>query len=101
MRTWLFSVVTMQVAFSQAPQAGQPPAPSPVPAVTGPLQNAPPTMFEAGPFGKVAANGILSGMGLWQGNHVAGDEPTQAALSNGQVFIQRTEGWFQFYLQAG
>ena len=25
----------------------------------------------------------------------------QAALSNGQVFIQKTDGWFQFYLQAG
>jgi hypothetical protein len=38
---------------------------------------------------------------MWQGNHVPGDEPTQAALSNGQVFLQKTDGWFQFYLQAG
>ena len=30
-----------------------------------------------------------------------GDEPTQAALSNGQVFIQKTDGWWQFYVQAG
>src|SRR5262249_4401253 len=40
-------------------------------------------------------------MGLWQGNHVVGDNSTQAGLSNGQVFIQKTDGWFQFYLQAG
>ncbi len=38
---------------------------------------------------------------MWQGNHVPGDNPTQAALSNGQVWIQKTDGWFQFYLQAG
>ena len=38
---------------------------------------------------------------LWQGNHIPGDNPTQAALSNGQVFIQKTTGWWQFYVQAG
>ena len=40
-------------------------------------------------------------MGLWQSNHVPGDDTKQADLSNGQVFIQKTDGWFQFYLQAG
>ena len=87
-----------------------PPTPQPTPAapvalptpfVTGPLQQLPPAIFDAGPFGKLAVNGILSGLGLWQSNHVPGDESTQAALSNGQVFIQKTDGWFQFYLQAG
>lgn len=116
MKTLLFSIVLMQVAFAQNPpvtqtsdhptsadQTGLPPAPAPLPtpAITGPLQAAPPTTFDAGPFGKVAVNGILTGMGLWQGNHIPGDDPTQAALSNGQVFIQKTDGWFQFYLQAG
>jgi hypothetical protein len=61
----------------------------------------PPAIFDAGPFGKIAVNGILNGFGMWQGNHVPGDEPTQAALSNGQIFLQKTDGWFQFYLQAG
>ncbi|HLK34456.1 MAG TPA: outer membrane beta-barrel protein [Terriglobales bacterium] len=46
-------------------------------------------------------NGILDGLGMWTGNYVAGDSSTQAALSNGQVFIQKPDGWFQFYLQAG
>ena len=46
-------------------------------------------------------NGFLSGMGLVQNNHVPGDDTKQADLSNGQVFIQKTDGWFQFYLQAG
>ena len=86
-----------------AAPATSPPAPAalPTPSITGPLQELPPAIFDAGPFGKVAANGILSGMGLWQSNHIPGDDSTQAALSNGQVFLQRTDGWFQFYLQAG
>ena len=46
-------------------------------------------------------NGVLSGYGLLQNNHVPGDDTKQADLSNGQVFIQKTDGWFQFYLQAG
>lgn len=77
------------------------PAPLPTPAITGPLQELPPATFDAGPLGKLAVNGIVSGTGMWQGNHVPGDNSTQAALSNGQVFLQKTDGWFQFYLQAG
>jgi len=106
-------------AFGQAPapapaaQAGGTPAPAAAPAapagptalstpsVTGPLSNLPPAIFDAGPFGKIAVNGILSGMGVLQNNHVPGDDNKQADLSNGQVFIQKTDGWFQFYLQAG
>ena len=38
---------------------------------------------------------------MWTGNYVPGNNSTQAALSNGQIFIQKTDGWFQFYLQAG
>jgi len=77
------------------------PTPLPTPAITGPLAELPPLTFDAGPLGKLNVNGIISGTGLWQGNHVPGDEPTQAALSNGQIFLQKSDGWFQFYLQAG
>jgi hypothetical protein len=73
----------------------------PSPSITGPLAGLPPATFEAGPFGKIAVNGILDGIGMWTGHYVPGDNSTQAALSNGQVFIQKTDGWFQFYLQAG
>lgn len=71
------------------------------PSITGPLQAAPPITFEGGPFGKLNLNGVVSGMGVWQGNHVTGDNPTHAAISNGQVFIQKTTSWWQFYVQAG
>lgn len=83
------------------PAASPAPASLPTPSFTGPLQNLPPATFDAGPLGTLSVNGVLSGMGLWQSNHVPGDEPTQAALSNGQIFLQKTDGWLQFYVQAG
>jgi Putative beta-barrel porin-2, OmpL-like. bbp2 len=90
-------------AAGASPAAAAPAAPTalPTPSITGPLKGLPPATFDAGPFGKIAVNGVLAGLGMWQGNHVPGDSNTQAALSNGQVFIQKTDGWFQFYLQAG
>jgi len=107
----LASVCGAQDGASAQPAAEQakpaepapPPAPTalPTPAVTGPVQSLPPAVFDAGPFGKIDVNGFLSGMGLVQNNHIPGDKSSQAALSNGQVFIQKTDGWFQFYLQAG
>lgn len=75
--------------------------PLPTPSITRPLQAAPPIVFDGGPLGKLDLNGIVSGMGVWQRNHVADDNSTLAALSNGQVFIQKTTSWWQFYVQAG
>ena len=40
-------------------------------------------------------------MGLTQGDWLASDQATHWDLSNGQVFLQKTTGWWQFYLQAG
>jgi len=108
----LLCLMTLVAATGQAQTPDQqnaaapttpPPAPAalPTPSITGPLQAIPPAIFDAGPFGKLAVNGVLSGFGMVQGNHVAGDDSKQAALSNGQVFIQKTDGWFQFYVQAG
>jgi hypothetical protein len=90
-------------AATATPAPAAPPAPAalPTPSITGPLQGLPPAIFEAGPFGKIAVNGIVNGMGMWTGNYIPGDNPTQLTLSNGQVFIQKTDGWFQFYVQAG
>lgn len=82
-------------------QTSNAPTPLTTPAITGPLRAAPPIEFDAGPLGKLDLDGIVSGMGLWQSNHVTGDDAGQAALSNGQVWIQKTTGWWQFYVQAG
>jgi hypothetical protein len=83
--------------------AEQPAAPTALttPAVTGPLQWLPPAMFDAGPLGKIAANGIVTGSGLVQSNHVPGDDTGQAALSNGQIFIQKPDGKFQYFIEVG
>lgn len=78
-----------------------PPAALPTPSITGPLAGLPPAVFDAGPFGRLSVNGLVGGLGTWTGNYVPGDNSHQAALSNGQIFIQKADGWFQFYLQAG
>jgi putative OmpL-like beta-barrel porin-2 len=82
-------------------QTAATPTPLPNPSMTAPLQTGVPHMFDAGPFGKLAITGILSGMGLTQGNWTSSDQSTHWDLSNAQVFIQKTTGWWQFYLQGG
>jgi hypothetical protein len=85
---------------ADTPAQTQPPAsqPLPMPSMSGPLQTSPPHEFEGG---KLAVTGILSGM-LWtEGNHISGDASSHYDVSNAQVFIQKTTGWWQFYLQGG
>lgn len=69
--------------------------------MSGPLSTAIPHEFDAGPFGKLDVTGILSGWGSTQGNTDFGSEATIWDISNAQVFVQKTTGWWQFYLQAG
>lgn len=69
--------------------------------MVGPLTLANAATFDAGPFGHLDISGILSGFGSWQGHPSPTDEATRADISNGQVFIQKTSGLVQFYLQAG
>jgi hypothetical protein len=71
------------------------------PSITGPLQTPTPLTVNAGPLGKVDVDGIVSGVGLVQGNWIPGDQSSRWDLSNGQIFLQKTTGWWQFYLQAG
>jgi Putative beta-barrel porin-2, OmpL-like. bbp2 len=74
------------------------PAPLPMPSMSGPLQTAPPREVEGG---WLKVTGILSGIGWTEGNHISGDDPTHWDVSNAQVFVQKTTGWWQFYLQGG
>ncbi len=77
------------------------PAPLTTPAVTGPLAWLPPANFDAGPLGKLSVNGIVTGYGRWQDNPVPGDSAGNAALSNGQIFIQKADGKVQYFIEAG
>ena len=72
------------------------------PSMSGPLSaNPDPMSFDAGPLGKIYITGAVSGLGFWQDNHVPGDQAWRADLSNGEVFVQKTDGWLQFFAQAG
>jgi hypothetical protein len=61
----------------------------------------PPATFDAGPLGKLSVNGILTGFAQFEANSVTGDDAAQATLSNGQIFIQKADGNYQWYVQAG
>jgi len=76
-------------------------APLAMPAMIGPLSTASPATFDAGPFRKLQVTGILSGFGDVQDNHDPGDHPKFSDVSNAQVFLQKTSGLVQFYLQGG
>jgi putative OmpL-like beta-barrel porin-2 len=93
-------------AATPAPAAAAP-APLPSPSMAGPLATGIPHELPAGPFGKIEVTGVLSGMGWTEGDYVpfqlngSPESPTHWDLSNAQIFIQKTTGWFQFFLQAG
>jgi hypothetical protein len=56
---------------------------------------------EAGPLGKIYITGALTGLAFVQDHPMPGDHNSVLDLSNGQVFIQKTDGWLQFFVQAG
>jgi Putative beta-barrel porin-2, OmpL-like. bbp2 len=89
-------------AAAAAPAAA-PAAPAPLSTfvLTGPLTWLPPATFDAGPLGKLSVNGIISGFAQFQNNAVPGDNAAQATLTNGQIFIQKADGNFQYFIQAG
>ena len=106
----------LAIALAAGAQAPAPPAPAAAPApadqpaapaplstfvLTGPLVWLPPATFDAGPFGKLSVNGIVTGFSVFQNNSVPGDDNAQATLSNGQIFIQKADGKLQYYIQAG
>jgi len=105
-------MATAQTPAPSAPAPAATPAPADQPAasapaplstfvLTGPLQWLPPATFDAGPLGKLSVNGIVTGFSVFQNNSVPGDDNAQATLSNGQIFIQKADGKYQWYVQAG
>jgi Putative beta-barrel porin-2, OmpL-like. bbp2 len=96
---------------AQAPSDEQPPpageqaaAPTAMttPAMAGPLAANPnPTSFDLGPLGTTYFTGAVSGLGLWENNPFPTDQRAIASLSNGQVFVQKTDGLFQYFIQVG
>lgn len=88
-------------AAPAAAPAAAAPAPLSTPSMSGPLATGIPHELPAGPFGKIEVTGILSGIGLFQNNPLVHGDEGHVDVSNAQVFIQKTSGVFQFYLQGG
>jgi hypothetical protein len=76
------------------------------PAMAGPLSANPnPFSVDLGdPLGKVYIGGAVSGMAYYQTNPTKGapgDVSSYMDLTNAQVTLQKTDGWLQYYVQAG
>lgn len=88
-----------------APAAPAAPAAPPAPSTTGmagPLAaNANPSLIDAGPLGSVYVTGALTGLVQLQDNRSLTDRDIQADVSSAQVFINKTSGPIQFFLQGG
>jgi hypothetical protein len=93
--------VFAQSTTSDASEAAAPAAMT-TPSMAGPLTaNAKPTSFDLGDFGTWYVTGAVTGLGQWQNNRAPGDRQALSDLSNGQVFIQKTSGEFQFFVEVG
>ena len=89
---------------ADAPAAAAPmPLPLATPAMSSSLSsNGAPFSVDTGGFGKIYFGGQVSGLGVWQDNPVVGNnEKGKGDLSNAQIEIQKNDGVFQFYVQAG
>jgi hypothetical protein len=77
------------------------PMPLPTPSMSGPLATGIAHELPAGPFGKVEITGTLSGIGMFGNNPAFSGDEGHVDVSNAQVFVQKTTGVFQFFLQGG
>lgn len=69
----------------------------PMPGMSGPLTLNP----EPLKFGNIYLSGVVSGLVQFQNNVSRGDKPSQADISNGQIFIQKNNGLIQFFVEVG
>lgn len=76
--------------------------PAPTPAMSGSLSANPnPFRVDAGQLGKIYIDGAITGLVFWQSNSIPGDRDSRSDLSNGQFFVQKTDGLVQFFVQVG
>ncbi|TAK99793.1 MAG: porin [Rhodospirillaceae bacterium] len=109
--TSVFAIAGSAAGYADdaAPAAAAPTPPALGPAMSGPLAgNASPTSFDLSAmpllgelFGKTYVTGVVSGYGQFEDHAVPGDHKSIGDLSNAQVFIQKVDGVFQYFVQAG
>jgi len=97
-----------QEAAAPADAAAAPAAPVLAPSMAGLAANANPYSVDLSAmpvlgelFGKTYVTGAVSGLAEYTSHHGPGDHSTLGDLSNAQVFIQKVDGVFQYYIQAG
>lgn len=103
------TTTTTTTAPAAAPAAAAPAAPaaaptSPVstPSMEGPLSvNVKPASFDVPDFGKIYLSGAISGLGFVEDYPFPGDKREVADVDNAQIFVQKVDGVFQFFLQGG
>ena len=82
--------------------AAPPSSPLSTPGMTGPLTiNPEPLKLKSGWLGDVYVSGAISAFGQLQNNAANGDHKFQVDLPNAQVFVQKVDGWFQWFVQVG
>lgn len=85
-----------------ATPAAPPTSPVSTPSMEGPLAvNVKPESFDIPDFGKIYVSGAVTGIGLYEDTLFSGDRRDLADVSNAQVFVQKVDGAFQFFIQAG
>jgi hypothetical protein len=92
-----------QTAAAPAAPAAAPPAVTlNAPGMNGPLSfPTNPYSVDVGPLGKWYVDAAITGLGYVQSNSIPGDHNGTLDLSNGQIFINKVDGWWQFYAQVG
>ena len=96
-------------AAPAAPATPAAPTPAPYPAMSASLAgNAPPLTFDLGILGsKVTIGGVLSGFAQTQDNPVFNgstgkrDQTSTVDLSNAQLFINKSDGVVQYFIEVG
>src|SRR3984957_12134929 len=89
-------------AAAAAAPAAAPTSPVSTPSMEGPLTvNLKPESFDIPDFGKIYVSGALTAIALGDTPPFFGEKSAYADISNAQVFVQKVDGAFQFFLDAG
>jgi hypothetical protein len=101
----LFAVPGLAGAQEAAPPPPAPMSPVSIPAMAGPLSaNPTPLTLNLGPLGKkIYVSGAVSALAFQQtpATNFGSDSKSRVDLDNGQFFVQKTDGLFQFFVQGG
>ncbi len=91
-----------QAFADDAPAPAAPAAPSFSIGMDGPIViNPTPYVVKSGAFGDITINGAVSGLAFAQSHHLGGDHSGVGDIANAQILIEKTDGLFQFFVDAG